>query len=198
MVYWICVLHHKSMLTSTWRLIKIQTHVLATSGPSNATLTNDWPSTFQKGLILCKVFGRMSTNFPHLILNPVLQFNLTTYQFSACSSKWFTLYAWKKFDLKSLITAWMFIRFTLNLILVFAFRSPIRVRILARFHMSVLALFAKCTKEEKWRTFYEILLTHTWWTAKETSFKFKMWHPLYGEQLHCKFGAIRLRHHRAT
>ena len=31
--------------------------------------------------------------------------------------------------------------------------------------------------------------------AKGISFNFEMWHPLNGEQLHCKFGAI---HHKGS
>ena len=57
-------------------------------------ITNDWPSNFQKGLILCKVFGILSANFLHLILNSVsgLQINIVK-KVMNCSKK--LLYKWQ-------------------------------------------------------------------------------------------------------
>jgi len=64
-----CVLNHKSMITCSWQLIKT----------TKTCFSNLWliilyhrfttNENFQKGLIHCKVFGRLSTNFLHLILN---------------------------------------------------------------------------------------------------------------------------------
>ena len=67
------VLHHKSMLSCSWQLIKTTNTCFNNLWPillsHNTTTANDWPSNFQNGLILCKVFGHLSKHFPHLILN---------------------------------------------------------------------------------------------------------------------------------
>ena len=64
----------------------------------------------------------------------------------------------------------------------------------------VIKIFAKCMKKKKikMKKIYKILLTCTLPTVEGISSKFKMWCPLYGEQLHCKFDLILFWHHGAT
>ena len=63
------------MLTCSWQLMKTTNTCFSNLWPillyHNTMITNDWPSNFQNGLILCKVFGHLSMNFPQLILNSV-------------------------------------------------------------------------------------------------------------------------------
>ena len=71
-VYWQCVL---SMLTCSCQSIKTANICFNNLWPIllylNATITNEWPSNFWKSPILCKVFGHLSSNFLHLLLNSV-------------------------------------------------------------------------------------------------------------------------------
>ena len=64
------------MLTCSWQLIKTTNTFFNNLWPifllHKTTITNDWPSNFQNGLMLCKVFGHLSMNFPCLILNSAI------------------------------------------------------------------------------------------------------------------------------
>ena len=88
-------------------------------------------------------------------------FNLTTYQFSAFSSKQFTLQAWQKFDfdlcVKSLINPSMLIRFTQNSMLVFVSRPPMRVQNFSKI---------KARTHELWRFLQSV------WNDEEETKKF--------------------------
>ena len=58
--------------------------------------------------------------------------------------------------------------------------------------------FEKCGRSKRARKLNIFLLIRISQTAIGISFKFKVWRPLYREQLHCKFGAIWQRYHGAT
>ena len=55
----------------------------------------------------------------------------------------------------------------------------------------------KKEKEKNEETFTKFCSLVSCEQLKRIPFKFDMWRPLYGEQLHCKFGGIRLKHHGA-
>jgi len=94
------------------------------------------------------------------------------------------------------------IRFTPHLILAFTFRPLIHI---PKFQSDwstciwVIAIFTRCVKirnRKKWKKFTK-LFTCVLQMAKGISFKFKVCYPLFGEQLHYKYGATQLRHHEA-
>ena len=72
----------------------------------------------------------------------------------------------------------------------FAFRPPICVPNFS--HVD-----AHMWKEEKMKKFFKSLIARISGMAYGLFFKFGMWPPLSGGHLHCKFGAIRIRHYRA-
>ena len=104
------------------------------------------------------------------------------------------------FCVESLITPWTLIRFTLNLIMVFAFRPQI-FQPNWSMHTHEIMVFAKCAKKRKRRIkedFFQkfdcLYFRNNWrnllyiWNVS-----FTMWRA----PLDCKFGAIWIRHHKA-